>query len=387
MNQIYLDSAATTRVHDEVVEEMKKYFTESYFNPSSLYGKARTVKDEIDMAREYVAASINAESSEIYFTSGGSESNCWAIQGFMKNRFMNDKVPYIITTEIEHKSILECVKQYKGNVQYCSVDNEGFVILNDLDMKLEYLTKSGVSGSNILVSIQFANNEIGTIQNVRRIADIVHRYGAVFHTDAVQAYGQDYIDVELLKIDMMSVSGHKIHAPKGIGFLYKRETVEISPLIYGSQERGLRGGTENVPYIIGFCKAIKILENRFASKKSLMTLWRDSFISELEALGCTVNGSKKFRLPNNINVTFNRNIVGENLIYMLSMSNIYISAGSACNSKSHTPSHVLKAIGMTDENAMRTIRITLPDVEYADFKDIRESFFIELKRVLKLLEV
>jgi chorismate synthase len=212
----------------------------------------------------------------------------------------------------------------------------------------------------ILVSIQFANNEIGTIQHIKEIAEIAHKYNAVFHTDAVQAFGQIPIDVKELDIDMLSASGHKLGTPKGIGILYKKDSVQIDPLIYGSQMDGMRGGTENVPYIIGIAKAIELLQND-KERQLRLTILRNNFISQLKALGCTVNGSLYERLPNNINVTFFQDINAENLVYLLDMCEIYIGIGSACDSHSVETSHVLRAIGLSDEDAMKTIRITLPD--------------------------
>jgi cysteine desulfurase len=357
MSSIYLDSAATTKIKSEVIEAMMPYFTVKWHNPSSLYSPATKIKKDIENSRKIVGNYINAKSDEIFFTSSGSESNCWAIQGFMNYWRRKGRNVSIITSTIEHKSILNCVDNMNVNVHYVGVDNEGFVNMKTLEALLHDAENEA---HKILVSIQFANNEIGTIQHIKEIAEIIHKYDAVFHTDAVQAFGQIPIDVKELDIDVLSASGHKIGTPKGVGILYKKDSVQIDPLIYGSQMDGMRGGTENVPYIIGIAKAIELLQND-KERQLRLTIHRNNFISQLKALGCTVNGSLYERLPNNINVTFFQDINAENLVYLLDMCEIYIGIGSACNSRSVETSHVLRAIGLSDEDAMKTIRITLPD--------------------------
>lgn len=354
---IYLDSAATTKPKKEVIKAMTPYFTDEWYNPSALYGKANKIKKDIENARKTVGKFINANSNEIFFTSSGSESNAWAIQGFINYWRRKGKEITIITSTIEHKSILNCVDNMNVNVHYVGVDNEGFVNMKTLEALLHDAENEA---HKILVSIQFANNEIGTIQHIKEIAEIVHKYDAVFHTDAVQAFGQIPIDVKELDIDMLSASGHKIYCPKGIGILYKKDSVHIDPLIYGSQMDSMRGGTENTAYIIGMAKAVELIQND-KERQLRLTILRNNFISQLKALGCTVNGSLYERLPNNINVAFFQDINAENLVYLLDMCEIYIGIGSACDSHSVETSHVLRAIGLSDEDAMKTIRITLPD--------------------------
>lgn len=376
---IYLDAASTARPHPKVIEAMMPYFTENWYNPSALYSRASKIKLEIEKARKTVADYIGANSSEIFFTSSGSESNCWAIRGFVDYWRYKGIRPNIITTQIEHKSIYSCIEDLLHDAEVYDVftDNEGFVDVDDLKTILH----NKCENIPTLVSIQFANNEIGTIQDIKKIAMISHKYGAVFHTDATQAFGQMPIDVEKLEIDMMTASGHKIGTPKGIGFLYKKNGIEIKPLIYGSQMDSMRGGTENVPYIIGMAKAIQLVK-RDEEYQLRLSILRDNFISELKAFGCKINGSLTKRLPNNISVTFPQNITGESLLYMLDISNIFISTGSACNSHSINPSYVLKAIGLSDEEANKTIRITLPhDIIMEEI----DKTMHEIKKQIKLL--
>ena len=375
---IYLDAASTTKPNSKIVDAMWPYLTEKWYNPSSLYSPSNEVKKDIENARKIVADYIGAKSNEVFFTSGGSEGNCWVIQGFINYWRNRGKNPVVITSVIEHKSIMSCVENMDVDTHYIGVDSEGFI---DIQQLKNVMFNSRIYGSEVLVSIQFANNEIGTIQHIKEIAEEVHRFGAVFHTDAVQAFGQMPINVNELGIDMMTASGHKIGTPKGVGFLYKRSGIEINPLIYGSQMDSMRGGTENVPYIIGMAEAIKLIKEDEEYQLRL-TMLRNNFISQLKGFGCKVNGSLNERLPNNINVTFPQNITGESLIYMLDMCEIYLSAGSACNSKSMEPSYVLKAIGLSDEEATRTIRITLPCDTNADEVDKSVN---EIDKQIKLL--
>lgn len=382
---IYLDSASTTKVKQEVIDAMMPYFTEKWYNPSSMYSKATEVKKDIESAKKTIANYINADSNEIIFTSGGSEGNCFAIQGFINHCRRKGREATVITSTIEHKSIIACVENMNVDVHFVGVDKEGFV---DVKAMESLVHDAYIEANDILVSIQFANNEIGTIQHIKEIAKLIHKYGAVFHTDAVQAFGQIDIDVKDLDVDMLSVSGHKIHTPKGIGFLYKKNSIEINPLIYGSQEGGLRGGTENVPYIMGFKKAIELLQKHEFNRQMSMILWRNDLISRLKAIGCTVHGSLSERLPNNINIAFPQKATGEALIYMLDTSGIYISAGSACNSHSTSISHVLQAVGLSEDEALRTIRITLSDTVPCEERDILTEHFInEFKKQLEILDI
>lgn len=360
----YLDMASTTPVKPEVIDAMMPYLNELYFNPSSLYSDSTYVKIAVDNARKTVADFIGAKPNEIYFTSGGSESNCWAIQGFVNSRLAKQRLPFIITTPIEHKSILECVEnQNMTVVHYLNVDENGFIDIDELNDVIGYLLSNGADASDILVSIQYANNEIGTVQDIISIADTVHMYGCVFHTDAVQAFAHerhDQMNVDFLGIDMMSASAHKIGACKGTGFLYIRDGIEIKPLIYGSQMDGMRGGTENVAGIVGMAKAVELIKNDYDSERFL-SMNRDYFINKLIAIGCKLNGPSDNRLANNINVVLPYGINGETLLYSLDVDDIQIGTGSACNSRSIESSHVLKAIGLSDKDAECSIRITIPD--------------------------
>lgn len=384
---IYLDNAATTPVKKEVLDAMLPYFTEKWFNPSSLYNKATEISKDIKSARDTIGRFIKANGEEIFFTSGGSESNCWAIEGFVNYcRSKSKTPPAIITSKIEHKSILLCVETIKrigdASIYYVGVDKNGFIDLDSLNNILN--VASHINGSNILVSIQFANNEIGTIQHIKEIADLVHSYGAVFHTDAVQAFGQIPIDVNELHIDMLSASGHKIHAPKGIGILYVRNGIKINPLIYGTQMDGMRGGTENVPYIMGMAKAVQLCDLSFPAQISKINI-RNYFIAKLLRIGCKLNGDGIYdinRLPNNINVTFSQNITGEALIYMLDTGGIIISSGSACNSHTNEPSYVLKEIGVPEEEIYKSVRFTLTE----DLTDSEvDEVMCQIKKAIKVI--
>lgn len=381
---IYLDSASTANysskddiIVDTIAEAMKKYWR----NPSSLY--ATDVKTCIDKCRKQVADFIGAEADEIYFTSGASESNNWAIRGWVdKELTEGTAVVNVITTPIEHKSILEAVKNPNlgAIVRYCDVDKYGLVNCNSLRRLLEFR-----EGEPILVSVGGANNEIGTVQELEKISELVHSYSGVLHIDATQDLPYEPINVKELGIDMMSCSGHKISPVlKGIGFLYIKNGINIHPLIYGSQERKVRGGTENVFGIIGLAKAIELCDvsqERFDD----MSTKRDYFISRLERkFGCQLNGHDFLRLPNNINVTFPQNITGESLLYTLETSRIQISTGSACNSKEISPSHVLTAIGLSESESMRTVRFTLSDDVVYDELD---CVIDEIEKAIKLIEV
>ena len=354
---IYFDNAATTRALPSVAEKMTMMLCEQYGNPASVSAMGLAVEKEIRNAADIIARGIRAKGEEIFFTSGGTEGDNWAIYGTAEGYKRNGQ--HFITTQIEHKSILSAVQNdaLNANVYYCDVDEFGLVNLESLEHLLyehEY--------EPTLVSINMANNEIGTIQNIKEISELVHKYKGVLHTDATQALGHIPIDVEELGIDMMSCSGHKISpALRGIGFLYKRNGVDIEPLICGAQERRMRGGTENTYGIIGLSKALEYCDFSYEAM-SEMCEKRDYFINRLETkFGCKLNGHRKYRLLNNINVTFSQNITSESLLYMLDISGIKISTSSACNSRAIEPSYVLKAIGLSDEDAMKSVRITLSD--------------------------
>lgn len=382
---IYVDVAASAKYgeHDNIVvasivDAMKEYWQ----NPSSLH--ASNVRNKIDKCRKNIAKFVGANASEIYFTSGASESNNWAIRGWVDEMLVNaSEMINVVTTPIEHKSILEAVSNNSNLGAYVgivSIDEYGLIDYNSLNRMLWLREKEP-----ILVSVNMANNEIGTIQEIKMISDLVHSYNGVLHVDATQAFGHIPINVEELGIDMMSVSGHKISPVlKGVGFLYKKECINIHPLIYGSQEGGLRGGTENTFGIIGLDKAIEYCNIR-EEKIDELCIKRDHFINILKyKFGCKLNGHEEYRLPNNISVTFPQNITGEALLHTLDMSNIKIGTGSACNSHSIESSHVLKAIGLSDEEAMRTIRISLPDdITYQEIDCIIE----EIDKSIKIIEV
>lgn len=385
---IYLDEAATAKYNKDrdepIIEAMNNAMRNMWMNPSSLY--ATNVKKEIDKCRENIAKFIGAKSEEIYFTSGASESNNMAIRGFVSNLY--DEMIFdvdVITTKLEHKSIKRLVEECEtlcATVTYCDVDKYGLI---DLD-KLEEILKTHWNTEKFLVSICMGNNEIGTIQPIKKISDLVHKYNGVLHCDCTQCFGHIQIDVDKLGIDMMSVSAHKISPVlRGIGFLYKKNGIEINPLIYGTQEMNLRGGTTNTYGIVGLNKAIELIDfdNNFEKNIDLISK-RDYFINQLETkFGCRLNG-ERYRLPNNINVTFPQNITGEALSYMLDIGGIKCSTGSACNSKSVESSHVLKAIGLSDEDAMKTVRFTLPvDITYEEIDYVIK----EIEKAIKLISV
>ena len=358
---IYLDVAATSNYKNTdniIIETMTDAMKNLWMNPSSLYSV--NVKEVIDKCRIDIAKFINAKLDEIIFTSGASESNNAAIRGWVDEIWLKSfKTPCIISTKIEHKSIIRLLEE--GNldsiIKYCAVDKYGIVDCESLERLLLMNDKEPV-----LVSIGLANSEIGTIQPIKEIADLVHKYNGILHVDATQAFGKIPINVEKLDIDMMSISGHKVSSVlKGVGFLYKRNNIKIQPLIYGTQENGFRGGTTNTFGIIGLAKALEFCDVSEYKIREMHSK-REYFIGCLETkFKCKLNGHPTKRLPNNINVTFSQDISGESLLYMLSMSDIFVSTGSACNSHSIEPSYILKEIGLTNEDVMRTIRITLPD--------------------------
>lgn len=352
--KIYLDNAATTRTAKEVVDAMIPYFTENYGNPSSIYELGQRSKEAITTAREQIAEVIGAKPEEIYFTAGGSEADNWALKAACEA--YEKKGKHIITTKIEHHAILHTCEylEKKGvEVTYLDVDENGLVDLDEL--------QKAIRPDTILISIMFANNEIGTIEPVKEIGMIAKEHGILFHTDAVQAFGQVPIDVDDMHIDMLSSSAHKINGPKGIGFLYIRKGVKICSFVHGgAQERKRRAGTENVPAIVGYGVAAKraadTMEERTARERQL----RDDFIErvEKEIPYVKLNGHPTKRLPNNINFSF-RFIEGESLLIMLDMKGIAGSSGSACTSGSLDPSHVLLAIGLPHEIAHGSLRLSL----------------------------
>ena len=351
---IYLDHAATTATRPEVVDAMLPYFTENFWNPSSVYTPALNNRKVVDESRETIARSLGTTPENIYFTAGGSESDNWALK-CTAEAYAN-KGKHIITSKIEHHAILHTCEylEKKGfEITYIDVDENGILKLDDL--------KAAIRPDTILISVMFANNEIGTIQPIREIGEIAQEHKILFHTDAVQAFGQIPIDVDACHIDMLSASGHKLNGPKGIGFLYIRKGVKIRSFVHGgAQERKRRAGTENVPGIVGMGaaveRAMRTMETRTAKERKL----RDYLIEriETEIPYCRLNGDRTNRLPNNVNFSF-RFIEGESLLIMLDMKGICASSGSACTSGSLDPSHVLLAIGLPHEIAHGSLRMTL----------------------------
>ncbi len=353
---IYLDNAATTKTAPEVVDAMLPYFTENYGNPSSVYSFASKNKEAITAQREVIADALGAKAEEIYFTAGGSESDNWALKA-TADAYKGEK-NHIITTKIEHHAILHTSEYLEKNgfeVTYVDVDEDGVVKLDEL--------KAAIRPSTMLISVMFANNEIGTIQPIKEIGEIAKEHGILFHTDAVQAFGQVPINVDECHIDMLSASGHKLNGPKGIGFLYIRKGVKICSFIHGgAQERKRRAGTENVPGIIGFgtavARAVRTMEARMTQETTL----RNYLIKRIreEIPYCRLNGHETKRLPNNVNFSF-QFIEGESLLIMLDMKGICASSGSACTSGALDPSHVLMAIGLPHEIAHGSLRLTLSE--------------------------
>lgn len=354
--KIYLDNAATTKTKPEVVEAMLPYFTELYGNPSSIYEYAAQNKKAVNEARGIIANALGADISEIYFTAGGTEADNWAL--IATAEAYAEKGNHIITSKIEHHAILhtcEYLEKRGYEVTYVDVDENGI-------LKLDQLEKA-IRPTTILISVMFANNEIGTLQPIKEIGEIAKKHNILFHTDAVQAFGQIPINVKDLNIDMLSASAHKLHGPKGIGFLYIKKGVKIRSFIHGGgQERQRRAGTENVPGIVGFGKAVEIamatMEERAEKERKLRDLLMKRILEEIPFV--RVNGHKTKRLPNNANFSF-QFIEGESLLIMLDMKNICASSGSACTSGSLDPSHVLLAIGLPHEIAHGSLRLTLCD--------------------------
>ncbi|MGG7057474.1 cysteine desulfurase NifS [Clostridium tertium] len=356
MKNVYMDYAATTFVKPEVLDEMMPFFTEKYGNPSSFYGISRETKMAIDKARGRVAKALKCDQNEVYFTGGGSEADNWAIKGIASAH--RKKGNHIITTKIEHHAVLhtcEYLEKQGFEVTYLNVDKEGFIDLEEL--------KNAITDKTILVSIMFANNEIGTIQPVKEIGEICRERKVLFHTDAVQAVGNIPIDVKEMNIDLLSLAGHKIYGPKGIGALYIRKGVRIDNLIHGGgQERARRAGTENTASIVGLGKAIELATDNLEEHNKRLTILRDKLIDGLLKVPHTrLNGPRgDKRLPGNSNITFEF-IEGESILLSLDFEGVCASSGSACTSGSLDPSHVLLAIGLPHELAHGSLRLTLGD--------------------------
>ena len=374
---IYLDNAATTRVKEEVLQEMLPYFRENYSNPSAIYSFAAEAGKALDRAREQAAALIGAKREEIYFTAGGSESDNWALKATAEA--YKDKGRHIITSKIEHHAILHTCEylEKKGyEITYINVDENGQILLNELE--------DAIRPDTILISVMAANNEIGTIQPIVQIGKLAHEKGIPFHTDAVQAYGHIPLDVDEMNIDMLSASAHKLGGPKGVGIMYIRKGLKLRSFIHGgAQERRRRAGTSNVPGIVGFGKAAQLAGQSMKERSEKEIALRDHLIKRVleEIPYSRLNGDKTNRLPNNANFCF-RFIEGESMLIMLDQLGVCASSGSACTSGSLDPSHVLLAIGLPHEIAHGSLRLTL-----SEETTLEEIDFVvdELKKIIERL--
>lgn len=380
---IYLDNAATTAVKPEAAEAMMPYFTEIYSNPSSVYSFAGKAKKAMEDAREQIAGFVGAQPAEIYFTGGGSESDNWAIKAVAES--YKEKGKHIITSKIEHHAVLHTCEWLEKNgyeVTWLDVDENGLVSLDELE--------KAIRPDTILITIMFANNEIGTIEPVKEIGEIARKHGVLFHTDAVQAFAHVPVDVEEMNIDLLSASGHKFYGPKGIGFLYIKNGVKAGSLIHGgAQERSRRAGTHNVPGIVGMAKAAELAIADMEESIKKETGIRDHLIRRIEEEipFVKINGDREKRLPGNVNVCF-RFVEGESLLIMLDQKGICASSGSACTSGSLDPSHVLLAIGLPHEIAHGSVRLTLSDtttMEEADYVVDNLKMIVERMRSMSPL--
>jgi len=378
MRKVYFDNAATTRVKDEVIEEMQKYYSELYGNPSSIYNFGQLAKKAVENSRVKVARLLNSNPDEIYFTGGGSEADNWAIKGILSAN--EKKGNHIITTKIEHHAILhtcEYLEKKGAEVTYLDVDENGLVDIKQLE--------ESIKDNTVLISIMFANNEIGTVQPIKEIGEIAKKHDIYFHTDAVQAVGNEVIDVKDMNIDLLSLSAHKIHGPKGVGALYIKKGTRIHNLIHGgAQEKNKRAGTENVPGIAGLGKAADIAYNNFDQKREKLIKLRDRLIEKIdkEIPDCQLNGHREKRLPGNVNFSF-KYIEGESLLLYLDMEGISASSGSACTSGSLDPSHVLMSIGLPHEIAHGSLRLSLSDYNTEEDVDYTVEKLINVVKRLR----
>lgn len=382
---IYLDNAATTAVKPEVLEAMMPYFMENYSNPNSVYSFAQESHKVVDDARDTIAELLHAKGNEIYFTGGGSESDNWALKA-VADAF-SSKGKHIITSKIEHHAILhtcEFLEKHGFEVTYLDVDVNGLVSPESL--------KAAIRPDTILVSIMFANNEIGTIEPIKELGAIAHEAGALLHTDAVQAFAHVPIDVQDMNIDMLSASGHKFHGPKGVGFLYLSNKVKIGSFVHGgAQERGRRAGTTNVPGVVGMAKAAKLAHENMEENIKKQIAVRNHLMDRIsqEIPYAKLNGDPEKRLPNNVNFCF-RFVEGESVLIMLDQKGICASSGSACTSGSLDPSHVLLAIGLPHEIAHGSIRMTISEettMEDADYTvDSMKAIIDRLRSMSPLYE-
>lgn len=380
MKNVYMDYSATTPVKKEVLDAMLPYFSEHFGNPSSLYSIAQESKEALEKARGQVASLIGAKANEVFFTAGGSEADNWALEGVADA--LKDKGNHIITTKIEHHAILhtaEYLEKHGIDVTYLDVDAEGRV--NPVDVE------KAITDKTVLISIMMVNNEVGTIEPIKEIAEIAHNHGILLHTDAVQALGNVPIDVNNMSIDLMSMSGHKIYGPKGVGALYIRKGTKISNFIHGgAQEMKKRAGTENLAGIVGFGKAAELAKENLESHINRISELRDYFISEVTSKipDTIVNGSMEHRHPGNANISFEY-IEGESMLILLDMNGISVSTGSACSSKSLTPSHVLSAMGIPVERIHGTLRFTIGDPTTKEDIDYVIEKLVEIVQKLREL--
>ena len=380
MREVYLDYSATTPVKKEVLDEMLPYYMDGFGNPSSLYEKGEESKAALDKARDRVAKFINSNPSEVFFTSCGSEADNWALFGVADA--LKEKGNHIITTAIEHHAILhtgEFLEKHGYEMTYLPVLPDGSVD--------PAVFEAAITDKTILASVMYVNNEIGTVQPIKELAEIAHKHGVVFHTDAVQALGNVDCDVKNLDVDLMSMSGHKIYAPKGVGALYIKKGTKISNFLFGgAQESKRRAGTENVAGIVAFGKAAELAYENFDKHVKHCSELRDYMISEIEKRisDVCINGNREKRHPGNVNVTFKK-IEGESILILLNSNGISVSTGSACSSKSLQPSHVLMAIGVNEEDIHGTICFTVGDFttkEDVDYTlDILENIVKRLREI------
>ena len=358
MKQIYLDNAATTKVDDEVIEAMLPYYRTYFGNAASLHTYGKEALDGMDKAREQVATLIGADPNEIVFTAGGTESDNLALKGIAflkKKQGMTKGGPHIITSVIEHPGVLQAcrfLEDFGFQVKYLSVDSVGMVDVAELD--------SAISKGTFLISIMHANNEIGTLQPIGEIGKIAHEHDVLFHTDAVQSVGKEHIAVHNMDIDMLSLSGHKMYGPKGVGALYVRRGVSLEPLLHGGgHQEGLRSGTENIPGIVGLGKACDLARTRMSVDVPCLKKYRDDLIRGVGGIECSyLNGHPRKRLVNNAHFRF-RGIEGESLLMRLNEMGIAVSTASACSSKKLKPSHVLLAIGLSEMEAYGSVRFSV----------------------------
>ena len=377
--EVYLDNASTTRVSDEVFEAMKPYFTSEFGNPSSLHNKGIKIRKAINTSRKKIASILGCKHTELYFTSCGTEATNWALKGLA---FANKTKGEIITTRIEHHATIHTVEFLESLgyiIHYLDVDSKGFINTDQL--------RAVINDNTLVVSIILANNEIGTIQNLEEISSICEDNATYLHVDAVQAITHMPVNLQHMRVDLMSVSGHKFHAPKGIGLLYIKEGTKITNLLHGGQqEHDLRSGTENVPYIIGFTKALEVGHNKYQKYEERLNEYAKYFLSKLDAhnVDYILNGPPigEKRLPGNINVSF-KDYDGSDLTYYLNKAGIFVSTGSACDSTSIEPSHVVQAIGCPNDYINATIRFSIGEYTTKDELDYAINNLLRILDELK----